>query len=99
MIDFSDSTEFRIRKVHRKPVEVQSVHATVENIPEIVDWIVGQGFAATLGEGQLIIQTIEAPATVRPGDYVVYEPSEGFVKVDADVYAATYDDPEQEERP
>lgn len=60
-----------IRTVRNRPVQVQAVRATTDNLQEISDWITGHGGATQLGNGQLIIQTLEGPFTVRPGDEVI----------------------------
>jgi hypothetical protein len=60
-----------VQWARKKPVEVQTVLATAENMPLIVEWILVNGHAATLGEGQMTIQTLEGPFTVRPGDQVI----------------------------
>lgn len=60
-----------VHAVKKKPAVVQSALATTENLALIHEWITVNGFAATLGEGQLTIQTLEGPFTVRPGTQVM----------------------------
>lgn len=60
-----------VHHAKKKPATVQTVLATTENLALIVEWIERNGHAATLGEGQLIIQTLEGPFTVRPGTQVM----------------------------
>ena len=63
--------ELTLRTIRKRPVEVHAVRADAENLPLIVNWIKGEGHHAVLGNGQLIIQTLEGPFTVRPGDEVI----------------------------
>lgn len=69
-----------IMRVTPKPVEMQAVLATTENLAQIVAWVEGQGHSATLGTGQLTLQTFEGPFTIRPGDVVLRKPSGAFVR-------------------
>ncbi|HEX8321623.1 hypothetical protein [Longimicrobium sp.] len=95
-IEFTESEptepEFEVRRAMKKPVEIQSVKATTDNLREIVEWIEGNNHAAVLGEGQLIIQTLEGPFTVRPGDYVMRGIRGEFYRCDAEIYSESYDD-------
>jgi len=60
-----------VRDVIKKPAVVQTVLATTDNLQDIFDWITVNGHDATMGNGQLTIQTLEGPFTVRPGDQVM----------------------------
>ena len=81
-----------IRWTMKKPVRIQAAKATVDNLPLVVDWIVGHGHHAVLGDGQLTIQTLEGPFTVRPGDMVMRGTRGEFYRQDPEVYDENYDD-------
>jgi hypothetical protein len=93
-LDFveDDGPVFEIRRCRTKPVEVQSVKASTDNLGQIVNWIKDEGHHAVLGDGQFIIQTMEGPFTVRPGDYVMRGIQGEFYRCDPEIYAASYDD-------
>lgn len=69
-----------IQQVRPKPVEMQAVLATTENLPQIVEWVQSNGHDATLGIDKLTLQTFEGPFTIRPGDVVLRKPSGAFVR-------------------
>lgn len=81
-----------VRTARKKPMNIQSVLATQENLSEIVDWIQANGHHAVLGADQLIIQTMEGPFTVRQGDYVMRGIEGEFYRCDPSVYEKSYDD-------
>lgn len=81
-----------IRRVEARPVQVEAVLVTTENLEQVADWINGNGHAARLGEGQLIIQTFEGPFVVRPGDRVLRGIRGEFTRCDPDLYADSYTD-------
>jgi len=91
--DFTEpEAEIQIRRALKKPIEIQSAKATVENLPKIHEWIEGHGHHAVLGADQLIIQTMEGPFTVRPGDFVMRGVRGEFYRCDAEIYKESYDD-------
>jgi hypothetical protein len=69
-----------ILSVRTKPVEMQAVMATGENMRQIVEWVQSHGHDATLGIDQMTLQTFEGPFTIRPGDVVLRKPSGAFVR-------------------
>lgn len=94
-MDFAETPaepDFVIRKARSKPVEVQVAKATTDNLAQIVDWITSANHAAVLGDGQLIIQTLDGPFTVRPGDVVIRDTLGGFSRLDAEVYEEHYNE-------
>lgn len=84
--------EFEVHECMKKPIKIQSAKATPDNMHQVLDWITGHGHAATLGVDQLIIQTLEGPFTVRPGDYVLRGVRGEFYRCDAEIYEESYDD-------
>lgn len=92
MTDFV-SADFVIRRSRKMPVEVNTVQATTDNLAEIVGWIESNGHAAKLGNGQLTIQTLEGPFTVRPGDVVIQGVAGEFYRCDSEIYERTYEEP------
>lgn len=81
----------QILQVRSKPVDKQAAHATTDNLAEIVAWIQTEGGAATLGNGQLTIQTLEGPFTVRPGDVVLRGVAGEFYRCDPEIYKTSYE--------
>jgi hypothetical protein len=84
--------EFVIRKARTRPVEVQAAKVTTDNLAHVVDWITSANHAAVLGDGQLIVQTLDGPFTVRPGDVVIRDALGGFSRAGAEEYAEFYDE-------
>src|SRR5690349_12810442 len=87
-----DPEPLDIRTVESKPTRRQSVKATTDNLSQIVGWITENGHAASLGDGQLTIQTLEGPFTVRPGDQVLRGVQGEFYRVDPEIYKESYTD-------
>lgn len=82
-----------VHSVRKKPAVVQSVLATDENMPLIVEWITDNGHHAVLGADQLTIQTIEGPFTVRAGDQVMRGLQGEFYRHEGgDFFKEAYDD-------
>lgn len=83
-----------IRRIRPKPVAAQAVLATTENLAQIVEWVESNGHDATLGNGQLILQTFEGPFTIRPGDVVVRKTHGAFVREEGEpeIFDAAYED-------
>jgi hypothetical protein len=81
-----------VRDCKAKPVTVQHVTVTTDNVPEVHAWITGNRHDANLGNGQLTIQTLEGPMTVRPGDEVLRGVQGEFTRCDPDIFKESYDD-------
>jgi len=60
-----------VQDARKKPVTVQTVLVTPDNLASIVEWIVINGHHAVLDTDQLTIQTLEGPFVARPGDQVM----------------------------
>lgn len=91
--DYTIPEGLDVHSVRKKPAVVQSVLATTENLSLIAEWINGNGHAAILGEGQLIIQTLEGPFTVRPGTQVMCGlQGEFYAHEGGDFFKQAYDD-------
>ncbi len=69
--DYEIPEGLEVYSARKKPAVVQTVLASTENLGLIAEWINGNGHSATLGNGQLTIQTLEGPFTVRPGSQVM----------------------------
>jgi hypothetical protein len=92
-LDFVEpEPDFVIHRAMKKPVEIETVKASTDNLGRIVEWIKSLGHHAVLGDGQLIIQTLEGPFTVRPGDQVMRGVRGEFYRCDAEIYDESYDD-------
>lgn len=82
-----------VRDVRKKPVDVQTVLVTTENLPLVVEWIVRNGHHAVLDTDQLTIQTIEGPFVARPGDQVMRGVHGEFYRHEGgDFFKEAYDD-------
>jgi hypothetical protein len=95
--DFQDSPTkppLEIRRIRTRPMEMEAVHATAENMAQIVEWVQSFGHDATLGIDQLTLQTFEGPFTIRPGDVVLHKPSGAFAREEGEdaVFKQAYDD-------
>jgi hypothetical protein len=80
-----------VHTVRQKPMNVQAVTVTQENLPLVVQWIEDNGHHAVLGNDQLIIQTMEGPFTVRIGDTVMRGIEGEFSRCDPSIYEKSYD--------
>lgn len=91
-LDFVEpEPEFVMERARWKPVDVVAVQASTGNLSRIVDWIKDQGHHAVLGEGQLTIQALDGPATVRPGDYVIQGRRGAFSRCDSEIFTEDFD--------
>lgn len=82
-----------VRTVMKKPIPVQAVRVTQENLETIVeDWIKANGHHAVLGVDQLVIQTMEGPFVCRVGDIVMRGIEGEFYRCDPSIYEKSYDD-------
>lgn len=91
--DYTIPEGLDVHNARKKPAVVQTVLASIENMPLIAEWINSNGHAATLGEGQLIIQTLEGPFTVRPGSQVMCGlQGEFYAHEGGEFFALAYDD-------
>lgn len=82
-----------VRSVMNKPISVQAVRVTQENLETIVEgWIKANGHHAVLGADQLVIQTMEGPFVCRVGDVVMRGIEGEFYRCDPSIYEKSYDD-------
>lgn len=82
-----------VRDVRKKPLVIQSVLVTTENIDLIVQWITESGHHAVRDTDQLTIQTLEGPFVARPGDRVMRGVKGEFYRHEGgEFYAEIYDD-------
>lgn len=83
-----------VRDVRKKPLVIQTVTVTNENLPLIVQWIEDSGHHAVPdGQDQLIIQTLEGPFTSRVGDQVMRGVAGEFYRHEGgDYFKEIYDD-------
>lgn len=79
----------------KKPIEVQAIQFTGDNVEEIWDafGVTGIYGPTETNPGYLLLTTIhEDQAPCRPGDWVLPEPKAGrFYPVKPDIFAATYE--------
>jgi hypothetical protein len=88
----ADDIPLDIRKVRRKPAEMQAVVATADNLAQIVVWVTSNGHGATLGVDQLTLQTYEGPFTIRIGDVVLRQSNGAFIREENELYDEGYID-------
>jgi hypothetical protein len=81
-----------VRAVRKRPLDVQAVILNQDNLPQVHEWIIGNGHHAVLGNDQLIIQTLEGPFVCRFGDAVMRGIEGEFYRCDPSVYEKSYDD-------
>jgi hypothetical protein len=87
-----DGPVFEIHEGTRNVEDVMFARASVDNLAQIVDWIEDSGHHAVLGNGQVIIQSLDGPATIRPGDYVIRGKRGEFYRCDSEVFSEDYGD-------
>jgi hypothetical protein len=92
MINNRIPADLDVRVVRNKPLDVQAVMVTQENLAQVHAWIESNEHHAVLGNDQLIIQTMEGPFTVRYGDHVVRGIEGEFYRCDPSIYKQSYDD-------
>jgi hypothetical protein len=82
-----------VRDVRKKPLVIQAVAATTDNLDLIRDWIVDSGHHATRDTDMVVIQTLEGPFTVRAGDQVLRGGQGEFYRHEGgDYFQEMYDD-------
>jgi hypothetical protein len=78
-------------KYRKKPVVVETVQWTGDNIPEVTAFLNGGG--KFVGVNQIEVTTVHGEkALIRVGDWIMPEPVAGrFYPCKPDIFAATYD--------
>lgn len=85
-----EPTQLTVELHRARPVTVESVVLSTDNLQQVADWIGEHGGAVVVGVDQLIIQTLEGPFTVRQGDRVVRGAS-GFRREDPELFLAAHE--------
>lgn len=83
--------EFTVLKARKKPVVIEFAVVPTGTMSAAVDWIHSHGGAATLGNDQLTIQTLEGPFTVRPGDVIIRGTAGEFYRHDPELFRENYE--------
>lgn len=83
-----------IKKVRKKPVEVEAVQYLIHNADEIYDWSGGQ-VRLTLDpldqSDCLLIETLEGYMRVERGDYIIKGTWNEFYPVKEDIFEDIYE--------
>lgn len=83
-----------IKKVRKKPVEVEAVQYLIHNADEIYDWSGGQ-IRPTLDpldqSDCLLIKTLEGYVRVERGNYIIKGVKGEFYPVREDIFEDTYE--------
>jgi hypothetical protein len=79
-----------VRTVRPKPIDLQAVAATTDNLQEISDWLTELGQQNSLQGDRLYIQALDGPILVRPGDEILRGPA-GFTRYEGgELFEAAY---------
>lgn len=89
--EIPEEYEFVVQKARKKPMVIEFALVMPGRMRDAVDWIHGHGGAATLGNDQLIIQTLEGPFTVRTGDVIIRGTAGEFYRHDPGLFKENYE--------
>ncbi len=86
-----------MRKYRKKPIIIEAVQYTGYNAEEIGHFA---GFNAQIAgrEGRLEIRTLEGVMSANPGDFIIKGVQGEFYPCKPDIFAATYEPAEEDER-
>lgn len=77
------------RRFRKKPVEVEAVRLTEDNIGEVADWCKGVERPISVA---LDLLTLHGWTTATPGDYIVKSPLGDFYPCVRDVFEACHEE-------
>lgn len=79
----------RPTKYRKKPVVIEAMQCTYENVPAILAWV---GSSARLvSEGAVAIDTLEGEMWATEGDFVIKGIKGEFYPCKPDIFQATYE--------
>ena len=78
-----------IKKYIKKPVQIEAVQWTGDNLEEIGEFT---GSKAFIAYGELIIPTLEGTHLAREGDYIIKGVQGEFYPCKSDIFAETYEE-------
>jgi hypothetical protein len=80
-------------KYRKKPVVIDAVQFTSENMPEVTAFIGGENGGKFIARppGGLGIQTLEGTMWATPGDWIIKGVKGEFYPCKPDIFAATYE--------
>ena len=94
-----------IKKYVKKPIEVESIQLTKENIIEVFDFLDGANYKETksveeledfsqmmLKQGYIEIETLEGIMKAGFGDYIIKGIKGEFYPCKSDIFIATYEE-------
>ena len=94
-----------IKKYVKKPIEVESIQLTKENIIEVFDFLDGANYKETksveeledfsqrmLKQGYIEIETLEGMMKASFGDYIIKGIKGEFYPCKPDIFIATYEE-------
>ena len=88
-----------IQKYQKKPVTIEAIQYTEENLPIIKEWL-GDNLAQLSSEERYripehhwIIRTLEGNMKISDGDYIIKGVKGEFYPCKPDIFYATYDGP------
>ncbi len=84
-----------MHKYVKKPVVIEAVQWTGENVTEIVDFCVDCYSYKKLDEPQLMVRTLEGPMKASQGDYIIKGIKGEFYPCKPDVFELTYNKVEE----
>lgn len=77
----------------KKPVVIEAIQLTVDNIDGLADWCHGHrcGLALPRSNQCISIDTLEGAVTAQMGDFVIKGVAGEFYPCKPDIFAKTYD--------
>ncbi|AOE44990.1 hypothetical protein SEA_TWISTER6_81 [Gordonia phage Twister6] len=82
------------KRYRKKPVEIEAIEYLGTNDPSVAEWCGGTLIALGQGFWKIEISTLEGPVTASPGDWIIRGVKGEFYPCKPDIFAETYDDPE-----
>lgn len=77
-------------KYRKKPVVIEAVQWTGENVKEMKEFLTGADYDCT--KNYLIIRTLEGPHYANPGDYIIKGVHGEFYPCKPDIFVETYEE-------
>jgi hypothetical protein len=79
-----------VAKYTKKPVTIEALQWTGENIDEVAEFCPVCYFRETKGESKLTISTLEGPMSATIGDYIIKGVKGEFYPCKPDIFELTY---------
>lgn len=78
-------------KFRKKPVVIEAIQYTGDNVQQIIDFTAGQAFKPGGKSDQLFIETLEGDMGATTGDFIIRGVKGEFYPCKPDIFEATYE--------